>query len=569
MKTSSVKTQTADTSNFAISSNQLIVITCVYLSVVLNYPFLKRVFNAVLIEPEHSLLFMFTVPVLLTSLFVFINSILSLGKALKPVLIITLMASSCIFYATTTYGTVFDYSMVQNGFETDGAEAFSYINLYSVGFIFLFGVMPSLLVFNIKITEQGFVNMLIARARLVAISTVVIGITSVFFYANYAAVGRNNSELQVYITPYKFVDSALKYINRNYYSAPLAFKLLDRYPSLETTTTAPVVTVLVIGETARAQSFSLNGYAKQTNLYTDKLDVLSFTDMASCGTATAVSLPCMFSRLNRAEFEKREASYQQNLLDIISLAGADVLWIDNNNGGCKGVCSRVNTISIETTPSNPLCDTEYCLDEALLQPLNEKLNNLTHPHALIVLHMMGSHGPTYFKRYPKDKAVFTPDCPRSDIQHCSEEQLINTYDNTIAYTDFVLSQIIGALQHLETKANAQTAMLYVSDHGESLGEKGMYLHGLPYAFAPSEQTHIPMLYWQAQSKTSEDMNCLKALSTEFISHDNVFDIVMGITAVDSKVYQRQQDTFANCRATDGLAAREQTETDIQASEAIN
>jgi lipid A ethanolaminephosphotransferase len=569
MKTLSSLTKSPLNSYITLTGNQLIVICCIYFSVVLNYPFLQRALNAAVSGSEYSLMFVVSIPVFLTSLFVLINSVLGLGRALKPVLILTLLVSSFIFYATNTYGTVFDYGMIQNTFETDSAEAFAYLNLSSFVSIFIFGVMPSLLVFFVNIKKQTMGQALWARTRLFATSSVIIAIIAAFFYANYAAVGRNNSGLLSYITPYKMIDSSVKYINRNYYSTPPEFQVLDQSPSLETDNNLPTVTVLVIGETARAHNFSLNGYAKPTNLYTEKLDVLSFKKMASCGTATAVSLPCMFSRLNRDNFEKRDASYQQNLIDIISLAGADVLWIDNNNGGCKGVCSRVNTVTIDVKADDPLCDGEYCLDEALLPPLNEKLNTLTHPNTLIVLHMMGSHGPTYFKRYPQDKRVFEDDCQRSDIQNCSEAQLVNTYDNTIAYTDYVLSKVIESLQSLEATETARTAMLYVSDHGESLGEKGMYLHGLPYAFAPSEQTHIPMIYWQAQNNTTEDMACLDKLSSDAVSHDNLFDIVIGITGVESKAYQRHSDVFANCRSTHGLAATEKRTSSDQATEAFN
>jgi lipid A ethanolaminephosphotransferase len=464
---------------------------------------------------------------------------------------------------------VFDYAMVQNTFETDSAEAMSYINLYFLGFIVLFGLVPSVLIYKVRMTPQGFFHMLLARAGLFSLSALIILFIAAVFYANYAAVGRNNSQLQAYITPYKFINASIKFVKRNYVSSPSAFTVLDPSPNLVDNKDSPVVTILVVGETARAQSFSLNGYTKRTNLYTDQLGVLSFKEMASCGTATAVSLPCMFSRLNRSEFDKQTASYQQNLLDIISLAGADILWIDNNNGGCKDVCNRVNTIIVDPHSDDPLCDGEYCLDEALLEPLNEKLSNLTSQHTVIVLHMMGSHGPTYYKRYPHEKTLFLPDCQRSDIQNCSEEQLLNTYDNTIAYTDFVLSKIIESLQNYASRENAQTTMLYVSDHGESLGEKGMYLHGLPYAIAPLEQTHIPMVYWQAQSNRLGDIDCLKAKTADLVSHDNLFDIMMGITSVESTVYQPDSDIFANCRATVGLVTNDTGETAAQSSEAIN
>jgi lipid A ethanolaminephosphotransferase len=205
-----------------------------------------------------------------------------------------------------------------------------------------------------------------------------------------------------------------------------------------------------------------------------------------------------------------------------------------------------------------LCDGEYCLDEALLLPLADKLKHLTHQDTLIVLHMMGSHGPTYFKRYADKQRLFTPDCQRSDIQNCSHQSLVNTYDNTIAYSDFVLSEIILQLDALAVVENVQTTMLYVSDHGESLGEKGLYLHGMPYALAPTEQTHVPLLLWQNDAQASSNVECLQAVSSEPISHDNLFDMLLGITSVRSTTYQADSDILAKCRTSDSRLAKVKT-----------
>ncbi len=190
-----------------------------------------------------------------------------------------------------------------------------------------------------------------------------------------------------------------------------------------------------------------------------------------------------FSRLNKSSYDKRIAIAQQNAIDMIHLAGADVLWVSNNTGSCKGVCARVKTKKIPTDKINPLCDGDVCLDEVLIGELSQKLISLTHENTLIILHMIGSHGPTYYKRYPSSQRIFTPDCQRSDIQNCTHEELVNTYDNTIAYTDYVLSRIITELVVISESQDVKTSMIYVSDHGESLGESGVYLHGLPYAFA--------------------------------------------------------------------------------------
>ena len=463
-----------------------------------------------------------------------------------------------MFYATINYGVVFDYGMVQNTIETDTAEALSYVNFSAISFFVVFAVFPSWIIYSVRIVYKPFLFELRTRLKLVSLSALVVFLIAGVFNANYAAVGRNNKHLVNYITPYKMFDATYKYVRNNYFYPPLKFEILDVNPSIVRQDSTKNVTVLVLGETARSKSFSLNGYDKPTNQYTEKQQVVSFSNMISCGTATAVSVPCMFSRLSKENYNKRSAIAQQNVIDIVHLAGADVLWVSNNNGSCKGVCTRVKTEKIETDKSDPLCDGEYCYDESLLKSLRNKLKNITHDNTLIVLHMIGSHGPTYFKRYPEDKRLFSPDCQRSDIQNCTHEELINTYDNTIAYTDYVLSNIIEELDAFSSQDGIEASMLYISDHGESLGEKGVYLHGLPYAFAPDEQTHIPMIYWAGSQQTDFSLSCLAGISGSPVTHDNIFDIVLSVMSVRTKMYNVDNDPFIRCKSRSAIARMSMT-----------
>jgi lipid A ethanolaminephosphotransferase len=207
----------------------------------------------------------------------------------------------------------------------------------------------------------------------------------------------------------------------------------------------------------------------------------------------------------------------------------------------------VINIDIPTAVSE-LCDGKYCFDEALLVPLKHKLANLSQANTLIVLHMMGSHGPTYFKRYPNKFKQFTPTCDRSDIQNCTSEQLINTYDNTIAYSDFVNAHVIEQLKSLPSNIDKQ--FLYVSDHGESLGEGGAYLHGFPYRFAPSTQTHVPLYMWADEHNQRITADCLTRLNTTSASsHDHIFHTLLNLVGINSQVYQAPLDLLASCQTT--------------------
>ena len=536
-----------------LTTNQLVIYTCVYITLVLNFPFLSKTAVVVTALESYNLFFLLSVPIFLLALSIFIQCFLSFRWLTKPLLILLVLLSSVIFYSTVTYGIVFDYGMIQNTVETDTAEALSYFNFSAIMFFLFFGLVPSLLIVKVKLTYSSFVGELLARIKLLSGSVGVVFLIAIVFYSNYASVGRNNRDLVGYLTPYALIDSTVKYLQKNYFFPPLKFTLLDTNPIMFNQNPTKHVTVLVLGETARSQSFSLNGYHKPTNQFTEKLGVASFKNVSSCETATAVSVPCMFSRLDKENYDKRLANAQQNVVDIIQLAGADVLWISNNNGSCKGVCNRIKSIQIPTKKSDPLCDGEYCFDEVLLRPLKQKLATLTYEDTLIVLHMIGSHGPTYYKRYPDKNRIFIPDCQRSDIQNCSEEELTNTYDNTIAYTDFVLAKVIGELNTLSKFKNVETSMIYISDHGESLGESGIFLHGLPYAFAPREQTHVPLIYWADPSHQSNRVDCANKFRNKKISHDNIFDFLLGEMSVDSTIFKMQNNPLNQCERAGSLA----------------
>ncbi|KKL67175.1 hypothetical protein LCGC14_2137630, partial [marine sediment metagenome] len=171
---------------------------------------------------------------------------------------------------------------------------------------------------------------------------------------------------------------------------------------------------------------------------------------------------------------------------------------------------------------------------------------------VIVLHMMGSHGPTYFQRYPEQFKQFTPTCDRSDIQNCSSEQLVNTYDNTIAYSDYVNSQVLQQLAELPDSIDKN--FIYVSDHGESLGENGAYLHGFPYSFAPSEQTHVPLYMWAAKNNQRINESCLRTLDLQQASsHDNIFHTLANLIGLKSSRYEASLDLLSTCKANNNKA----------------
>ena len=273
---------------------------------------------------------------------------------------------------------------------------------------------------------------------------------------------------------------------------------------------------------------------------------MAYPQASSCGTSTAYSVPCMFSALGKAGFSRAKAKAQENVLDVVHRVGVEVLWEDNN-AGCKGVCARVPSEERFRETREPLCRDGECLDEILLTDF-ENGRFFDGRDRLVVLHQMGSHGPAYARRHPSGFAPFQPECQLDNVQACSREQIVNAYDNTIAYTDHVLASLIKRLQ--ARSRDADVMLLYVSDHGESLGERGLYLHGLPEALAPREQTHVPLLVWMppaTQQALHVDAECLKTASVRAVSHDNLFSTLLGLFRIETRIYQPALDLFDGCR----------------------
>jgi lipid A ethanolaminephosphotransferase len=322
------------------------------------------------------------------------------------------------------------------------------------------------------------------------------------------------------------------------------------------TGTRPPLLVLAIGETARADHFSLNGYGRRTNPELTALDVLSFRAVMSCGTNTAASLPCMFSPLGKTAFESRERDHE-NLLDLVQHAGMAVLWVDNQ-AGCKGLCERVaHVYARDPVPGGTpfpaaMCNGDECLDDALLHDLDARIGALPaqarEQGILLVLHQMGSHGPEYYKRSPPQRKPFTPECKTNVLQECDHASIINAYDNSIAYTDHVLAQTVHWL--MQRQSSYDTAMLYLSDHGESLGEDNLYLHGLPYSVAPVEQKHVPMVLWMSEQTRADEhlqWKCLAGLIDQPLTHDSLFHSSLGMLGIQASEYKKSLDPLAGCR----------------------
>ncbi|HSG62840.1 MAG TPA: sulfatase-like hydrolase/transferase, partial [Pseudomonadales bacterium] len=304
----------------------------------------------------------------------------------------------------------------------------------------------------------------------------------------------------------------------------------------------PRLMVVIVGETLRADHIGLNGYHRQTTpLLAVREDVYSFKDVSACGTSTAFSVPCMFALEGMEDYDRDETRYIENVLDVAKRAGVNVVWLDNNSDS-KGVADRVTFMDYKNPANNPVCEDE-CRDEGMWQGLQEVVAQSNQRHTLIVLHQMGNHGPAYFRRYPARFAKYMPVCETNQLEQCPREHIVNAYDNIIYYTDYFINGVINHLDSL--KGEYDTSMLYISDHGESLGENNLYLHGLPYAFAPDEQKKVPMLLWIGEDLAQTlETSSLKEQRNNPLSHDVISHTILGMLNIKTSVYRSELDILA-------------------------
>jgi lipid A ethanolaminephosphotransferase len=544
MTTNKLK-QVKSRSGFSINITTLVILLAVYYTVVFNFPILEKFYQL----SDSDLPLYLVSYILLISAFVIIFTLLAWPYLFKVVLIPLTLTSALSFYASLKYSVMFDYTMIENIFETHSGEAVSYINTTAILYFVGFGLLPTLLLFKVKITYSNtLLKTLFLKGVSLCGAIAVILLIAVFYYKDYASIGRNNAYLNKMINP-AHAYNTYKYIKRHYLTKPMQYLPLgEDARMIGAMNNKPTLMIFIVGETARSQNIAYNGYQRNTNPYTQGLGLISFQNVATCGTATAVSLPCMFSNMSRSEYNKNRAINQDNVLDVLTHAGVKVDWVEND-GGDKGVAQNIHKITINKDQNKDLCNKSSCFDEVMLRQLPELIEQAPKTDKLIALHLIGSHGPTYYQRYPKDKARFTPACEQSDIENCSDQEIVNVYDNTIAYTDYVIAQTIEQLKRYQAQYNV--ALFYISDHGESLGENGFYLHGTPYVVAPNQQTQVPWFIWASNDYYNGkgiNKSCLQEVArTNKLSHDNLFHTLLGFYGVDTQSKIENLDIISGCK----------------------
>jgi len=522
-----------------ISQITLIFLTSLFLIIFDNYPFFNEV-TKVYSFSGMNIIYIFSLAIFVTALTNLLLTLVSSRYTTKPILILVLLISSFATYFMNTYNIVIDSEMIRNALQTDLKESLDLFSWQLVIYVTLLGIIPSYFIYSIPIKYHSFKAELIAKIESIILSLLIIAAIVFGFSKFYTSFFREHKPLRYYTNPTYWIYSIGNYINKTLNSGPIIVKQigLDAKIVREPNSKHKIV-ILVVGEAARADHFSLNGYEKDTNPLLEKRDdIINFSQFYSCGTSTAYSVPCMFSILKTDEYSHKKAIRVENIMDILhkekSIA---ILWRDNNSSP-KGVMKRIGYEDYKNCQNNTICTDGEPRDEGMLIGLDNFITQNKDKDILIVLHQMGNHGPEYYKRYPKSFEKFKPVCKTNQLEKCTQEEIKNGYDNAILYTDYFLNKTINFLN--QYSPSYQTALFYMADHGESLGENGIYLHGMPYFMAPEAQKHIGALMWFGDN-FKVDKNILKNKQNIKLSHDNLFSTLLGLFDIKTKVYEKDMD----------------------------
>ncbi|MDO4728505.1 MAG: phosphoethanolamine--lipid A transferase EptA [Bacteroidota bacterium] len=429
---------------------------------------------------------------------------------------ICFIISAISVYFVNTYGVIIDESMIGNVLNTNYEESSAFFSFKMIGYVVLFGIIPSIYILKAKVIRPKVKKSMISLSVML-LSIVMIGLIN---SSNWLWIDKNSKQLGGLAMPWSYlVNTSLYYVHKHQEN-----RKEIALPDASITDNEKSVVVLVIGESARSQNFSLYGYEKNTNPLLSKTENIFHFNATSCATYTTAGVKCILEHENTGDLYEILPNYlHRNQVEVI--------WRTSNWGEPP--------VHIDKYHKKDFLLQNYQgkngdYDEVLLTNLKEQIAASTKNKILVVLHTSTSHGPLYNKKYPSEFEVFKPVCTSVELGNCTTEELVNAYDNTIVYTDYLLHSIIEELKGLE---GYKSSMIYVSDHGESLGEKNLYMHGVPMSFAPKEQYEIPFIVWVSE-------NAQKTKTIDNLSQHHVFHSVLNFLSVNSPIYNEELNIFA-------------------------
>jgi lipid A ethanolaminephosphotransferase len=511
---------------WTLSSSRFILLAALANTALYHQPIYEFASSNLDTRSANGVLTLLTAFVLVTFMTTLTFGLLSLlsEKIIKPLFMGVAICNSVALYFIQTYSVILDKSMMGNVFNTDVSEASALFHPALLVYIVCLGILPCVLISRVTLSKTSFL-------RRTAFTGIVLVAGLGWAYANSNTAlwfSKNGKRLGGLTLPWSYVINGGR--NLAGMIKPAEQKQL---PIATMGTKEKTVVVLLIGEAARSESFSLYGYPRLTNPELSKAGVVALPHARSCATYTTESLLCILSHLDTGD------SSWEPLSSYLQRSGVDVIWRANNWGE---PAMKVETFQ-RSGDLKTNCNGDDCnYDEVLLNGLAERIRSSRRDKVFVVLHLAGSHGPVYYTKYPARFETFKPVCKSVDLHKCTKQELINAYDNSIVYTDHVVAQTIALLKAFPQVASS---LIYLSDHGESLGEYGLYLHGTPYSIAPDVQKDIPFIVWMSEEfKRHKHIRPPELSADARHSQANVFHSVMGAFDMHSEIYRPDRDIFS-------------------------
>jgi lipid A ethanolaminephosphotransferase len=457
------------------------------------------------------------------------------GRLFKYVLAFLIVFNAIFAYAIFDIGVEIGFDSIFATIQADREDIMMYINFKSFCFFSFFGILPTFLL--LKLHTEKYNTIKIAKYHLIPLLIIVLFVSK--YHEKVFRLGYRKS-YSAYVLPYSYLDGVFFYIKK--YTIPkMKMKSKPKIckDAIMSNKNENTLIVFVLGEASRRDRYSLNGYKKLTNPnLSQQSDLFNFSNVTSCATYTAKAVPCILSPLEREKFTLPVST--NNILDILQDFNFDVKW-RGTQGHCYGTCINIKDVSYIKT--HGWIDKIRQGDIVLRDELDKMIPNLN-KNTFVVLHPLGSHGP-YNAKFPTDmKGIFKP--YKEDTEShldMTKEELDNAYDNTILYTDYLLSEIIKTLEKVKDK---NVMMFFTADHGDSLGENGVYGHSSPYEKAGDEQKQVPMMIWMNENFIKNykiNTQALKRKLRNSYSHDNVFHSILDVVGVEGDCVKKELSLF--------------------------
>lgn len=427
---------------------------------------------------------------------------------------LSFIADAVTLYFINTYDVLITDAMMGNFFNTRYSEASGFFSWMAVLYVVLLGLLPCIYTVSRKI-DYGSAKMFGSRVG-IALATMVAMVA--ININNFTWIDRNATQLGSLLMPWSYTVNTIRYYNAEKRRNQKEIALPDA--TIENTDRE--VVVLIIGESARRENFSLYGYHKKTNPLLETADITALA-ATSAATYTTAGVKAILDH-------KPTDKLYEILPNYLNRAGVDVIWRTNNWGEPPVHIEQYQKVA-DLKALYPEADERY--DAILLEGLAEIIESSSSDKQLIVLHTNTSHGPTYNTKYPAEFEHFTPVCTTVEMAKAVPAELMNAYDNSILYTDYIIYSTIEILRNIESR---NCCLLYISDHGESLGENNLYMHGVPMALAPKEQIEIPFIIWSSDKQ-------MRVKKLEDAGHYNIFHTVLDFLDVSSPIYDPQMTVF--------------------------